>query len=542
MEVAGVTLALVATTDLCFKYGKILVKTCEAFKGAEAEINERVLCIENHWKRTTMQLEVIRQIWGSLDEEHQSIQNRTLQVLASKLSMTISKLEKCLRKNPGDRTTEHQSITVKRTKYVQTKTSLDEAIQDLADWQRMFDPSWFLMLKLSEPLIDQQLKANVPTTSSLISAHRVRDALKQEPLQKSTVFLPKDDLDTARIRDIAFTSARVLQRVNSNKLDIVDCIPCDPEADITQMTKDIRELARKLSSVDPLTFGILQCRGVVRMTDSNTPRPSAFNFISRIPDQFSENKPKSLRDYLHSQLNLTLTARFGLAKQLAKSISYVHTLGFVHKNIRPETVLGFHQTTHGSSSANDAFFLVGFENVRLADGRTMRAGDSSWDKNLYRHPHRQGLHPQDIYTMQHDIYSLGVCLLEIGLWLSFLIYNDDSPTTIPDQKKPQPAGISDTDYARSQQTLPAAELDDHVAGTAIKRPVQMKEHLVAFAQRDLPLRMGERYASVVVNCLTCLDEDNVDFGDQSEFEDRDGILVGVKYIEKILLKLDEILV
>ena len=39
----------------------------------------------------------------------------------------------------------------------------------------------------------------------------------------------------------------------------------------------------------------------------------------------------------------------------------------------------------------------------MADGRTLQSGDSAWGKNLYRHPHRQGLHPQDIYVMQHDI-------------------------------------------------------------------------------------------------------------------------------------------
>ena len=28
---------------------------------------------------------------------------------------------------------------------------------------------------------------------------------------------------------------------------------------------------------------------------------------------------------------------------------------------------------------------------------------------------RQGVHPEEQLVMQHDIYSLGVCLLEIGL-------------------------------------------------------------------------------------------------------------------------------
>lgn len=40
------------------------------------------------------------------------------------------------------------------------------------------------------------------------------------------------------------------------------------------------------------------------------------------------------------------------------------------------------------------------------------------------------------------------------------------------------------------------------------------------------------YTSVVLSCLTCLDRDNHAFGDESEFIDEDGVLVGVRYIEK----------
>ena len=296
-----------------------------------------------------------------------------------------------------------------------------------------------------------------------------------------------------------------MPRADSDKWVVVDCIPCNPEVDVGLVTRDVRELARKLFSVDPLTFGILQCRGVIRVMEPGSGRPHSFDFIFNIPRELS-NEPRSLRSYLSSNLNHTLTDRFQLAKQLAKSISYVHTLGFVHKNVRSETVLWF-QTKESSS---DLFFLIGFEKMRMVDGRTLRSGDSTWEKNLYRHPHRQGLVPEDNYTMQHDIYSLGVCLLEVGLWESFLSHQDGA--TSP---------------------LPTAALGITLNSPEFKQPSLMKGHLVALAKRDLPKQMGERYKTVVVNCLTCLDQENADFGDQSEFEDVDGVLVGVKYIEKV---------
>jgi hypothetical protein len=45
--------------------------------------------------------------------------------------------------------------------------------------------------------------------------------------------------------------------------------------------------------------------------------------------------------------------------------------------------------------------------------------------------------------------------------------------------------------------------------------------------------MGTKYTQVVETCLTCLDPENTDFGDEEEFQDADGILVGVRYIEKV---------
>ncbi|TKA77819.1 Glycogen phosphorylase [Friedmanniomyces simplex] len=56
----------------------------------------------------------------------------------------------------------------------------------------------------------------------------------------------------------------------------------------------------------------------------------------------------------------------------------------------------------------------------------------------------------------------------------------------------------------------------------------------------LPQAMGEIYTEIVVSCLTCLDDDNNDFEECGDVDDVDGVLVGVKYIEKVLLKFNEI--
>lgn len=43
-----------------------------------------------------------------------------------------------------------------------------------------------------------------------------------------------------------------------------------------------------------------------------------------------------------------------------------------------------------------------------------------WFKDIYRHPDQQGANIKTQHNMGHDIYSLGVCLIEIALWETFV--------------------------------------------------------------------------------------------------------------------------
>jgi hypothetical protein len=177
-----------------------------------------------------------------------------------------------------------------------------------------------------------------------------------------------------------------------------------------------------------------------------------------------------------------------------------------------------------NSSELAASFLLGLEKFRPAQpGRTLKASDSVWEKNLYRHPRRQVLRPEDEYVMQHDIYSLGVCLLEVGLWRTLVVYNKTN-TKNADGPTPPPL-------------LPPLS---NTRENEVQKAIQVKNSLVIIAQRELPNRMGDKYTDIVISCLTCLDDSNPDFSDESEFKDEDDVIIGVRYIEKILLGLSNI--
>ena len=195
-----------------------------------------------------------------------------------------------------------------------------------------------------------------------------------------------------------------------------------------------------------------------------------------------------------------------VGKNIARSIIFLHSASFVHKNIRPETII----TTEAGDS-----YLVGFQCLRAAAGDTYRLGDAVQSHDLYRHPTRQGTSPEEMYSMQHDVYSLGVCLLEIGLWKSFVTYGNastDITVNVP--------GISEA----------AVQLSAH---DKKKRSYEVKRKLADLAKSELPSRMGERFAAVVVSCLTCLDKDS-DLGSvDALLEDDNGIILGVNYIQKV---------
>lgn len=67
---------------------------------------------------------------------------------------------------------------------------------------------------------------------------------------------------------------------------------------------------------------------------------------------------------------------------------------------------------------------------------------------------------------------------------------------------------------------------------------EIKRLFIEMARDYLPSRMGIVYVDVVVSCLTCLDVKTTNlFGDEKDLHDQDGILVGVAFIEKILIRL-----
>jgi hypothetical protein len=445
-------------------------------------------------------LDLLGNIAQILPPEYLELQDQTLKVLRDKLEIVVSTLEFLVKKD-------ETFALSQRSKYALLKGRLSKAIDDLETWQRIFDPSWYLIIKAAIPQIDEELAKHVqsPVKAAILPSYSLRDVLRTSSPETTPIWLKEEGIKNLSITDIPFSSAKLAQRLDGGRELILESILCPAQANSTALARDVRDLAQKLSLADPVTFGLLNCKGVVKQAGQLAQAPPLFTFVFKMPDGLSE--PESLRDMLlQGNGDHSLSDRFVVASQLAKSVCYVHTFGFVHKNVRPENIL----ILKGLEAPIGHPYLVGFEHFRAAEGNTSRLGDTMWELNLYRHPRRQGDRPEEAYVMQHDIYSLGVCLLELGLWQSFVDY---------DKRVPRPSST----------------LGLSLESPEFHNPYLIKDRLLSIARSALPRRMGTKFAHVVETCLTCLDPDNTDFGDERDFQDADGILVGVRYIEKVTI-------
>lgn len=101
----------------------------------------------------------------------------------------------------------------------------------------------------------------------------------------------------------------------------------------------------------------------------------------------------------------------------------------VHKSFRSENILFFpRKETQGYSECLvpgtkldlSEPWILGFEFSRPETYFSSGHSDLCLSRDVYRHPDRQK-HPTKVFTKIHDIYALGVVLLEIGRCCILLI-------------------------------------------------------------------------------------------------------------------------
>ncbi|KAF9776677.1 hypothetical protein IL306_005119, partial [Fusarium sp. DS 682] len=236
---------------------------------------------------------------------------------------------------------------------------------------------------------------------------------------------------------------------------------------VRQRVFQLAALLHEAPISDP-ALRVLQCTHYFE----ETPK-SRFGLVYLLPSASGANsQPTTLANILdanHKGGRPSLTARIRLAHKLTLCLQRLHTYSWVHKSLRPENVLLFppENTLSEIQNAFEDPRIVGFEYSRQDSDFSDQFGESEIKRNIYRHPTRWG-QPTNRFERIHDMYALGVILLEIGLW------------------------------SRADQ------LDNGVLVTSdmSRNPVAVQNKLLKHAHVRLGFYAGDTFRDTVVGCLT----------------------------------------
>lgn len=258
--------------------------------------------------------------------------------------------------------------------------------------------------------------------------------------------------------------------------------------------KDPNALIRKESAVDP----IVQLASLLSLSGKHDlrtlffkgyvdqPEKKRYAFIFAFPDQVHRSTPKSLHSIISTSsvtAQLSLPDRFHMAQTVTKTVAAFHSAKWVHKSIRSQSIVLFSKLENEKETMVKSPYLANFEYSRHEKGETARALIDDLEISLYCHPDRNP--PKQDFSRIHDIYALGIVLLEIGLWCTAVdIYNQYRTRM--------------TEAAKAQQLT----------------STQIKKLFIDAAQNRLSHHMGPAYTEAV---STCLRDDLVEDVDEADF-------------------------
>jgi hypothetical protein len=234
-----------------------------------------------------------------------------------------------------------------------------------------------------------------------------------------------------------------------------------------------------------------------------------------------------------AQQTPALNIRVALCTKLAHTIFEVHNLRLVHKNVNSASVLIMTPNAANVADISDRdahTFLLNWHLVRKIDAASMPMPERKWWKGIYQHPGRQLTLTEDEYTMGHDIYSLGVCMLEILLWKPLVGFTEVAEPTVHPIFVETALGLGMIDD--TPQSLKSF-LDDPEDTKDVQRV------LLGIADQYLPAAAGQRLTALVKSCVTCLEGG---FGDLSFRQGTNRVEVGMNYITAVKNLLSEICV
>lgn len=192
-----------------------------------------------------------------------------------------------------------------------------------------------------------------------------------------------------------------------------------------ELKSGLIRLASALHCLDGTTVSLLHCNYVFE--DSRDPRQLNFSLVNSLPFGVDDARPPlTLRDLIsrtQGKVRLppmhSLTERFSVALGLATAVFFLHSVGFLHHAITSHSILMLERSLTPPKKrfphSLGAPFLVGFETVKEFHTASDEKPHPDPDV-VYQHPDRLLPTGRPKYSDMHDVYSLGMVLLELAIW------------------------------------------------------------------------------------------------------------------------------
>lgn len=175
-----------------------------------------------------------------------------------------------------------------------------------------------------------------------------------------------------------------------------------------------------------------------------------------------------------------LNVRLHLAQRIANAVYSFILIRWLHKDLTPHNIIFFTEKTRGVGVRLDSPYIVGFSVSRADRAEEVSINKAQDYRSMHCHPSLR-VSPGELrprYRRRFEIWSLGLLLLEIGLWQPL------------DKLKGVSSGL---------------------------QPEKLATLIRERADKDLPFFVGDQYRDVVSRCLA------IGYGDEEESEELDVI-------------------
>lgn len=365
---------------------------------------------------------------------------------------------------------------------------LQSSEESIFNWIKRLQTSFALFPKPARTAILSSMEshsANASFLATLTAQQRMEDQIAKFRgigYRQSRILEPNLQLSTELSNSIKLSSQAEIQSLDNRDYlvefkKLSGSIASDPTIR-AEAKAEIEKLVSIFSAVQPTEMYLLETRFFFETSPRINQPTVPFGIIYSLPTKYDVRLIDKLRETDvngNRILKHSLDQRFELARQISTAILFIHSVGWFHKGVRSSNVFLAHSQdaiAHGRGDPQflGTSFLAGFDYTRRDAARS--TGDESeggWQKALYQPPERseqeEGASPPP-YKAEHDIYSLGVVLVEIGRWKPLEMY--------PNLFK---------------------------RATAIERKARLEE-----MAEGLRVTLGRRYVEIALRCLRILDD------------------------------------